>query len=1001
MSDASREMARPQGATAAGEPCLAACPEIPTGPRGASHSAAPGQRVAILGGGPAGSFCAIWLSALAPQFGRRFDIALFDHKSFAQPGPAGCNMCAGVIPDSLVRNMRRFGIELPEHVIQRRIAGYCLVTTGGSVDIPTPPGVEFYSTFRGPGPLGMYPSAQEGFDYFLLREAEKRGVAYRNALVTDVLPPESPHAPYTIICRDNSRHEADIVVGAFGVNSNLTRVFERLGFGYRTPQVARAFQAEVPLDPDFIAHEMRDRVFIFSLALPHIKFAAITPKREHVTITLIGSDPRRLDLDAFLRSPYVLRRMPVGFELPCQHCSCAPRLPLTAAHNPVGERVVVVGDAHVARYLKNGIESSFHTACWAAHAIAAGDLSPAALSRSYVSRCRYYVIDNRYGRALFKLHDWVSSSSTLTRAHIRVARQEQASPRRRKRLSAILWGMFTGNIPYRGIALALADLRLHAAIAAALAPAVMEGLRRHRREEAEEVSSPSRRERRGEGAWRGASPSLDLSPSTSSGQALEGRGAAPVACALPQIPAAETDALPVGVPDQNRRETRLPHAPDGIAAAGDEPAAHPLGPVGPEHTVIIIGGGPAGSACAIALAREGRRLRRVPRIILVEAKRFGEHQNQCAGVISPPGLDMIEHVLGVDIPRNLIQREITGYVLHSVNDAITLDGDELGERGTALRRVQLDRLLLEAAQRAGAQVVEARAEDIEVNSDAVIVYTDSGTFHGDVVVGAFGLDPGIARAFARATHYRPPAALETLACKLHPAGLDFISHLLHDQINVFLPPEPRIEFGALIPKGNHVTVILAGRRLHEADMTAFLVRWASRLLPPACDIQGSFKGSFPLGPARCLYGDRYVVLGDASGLVRPFKGKGINAAIEAGWLAARTMLTAGVSRQAFDGFARGRQHLTGDLWYGRLVRWLAGIASHWGLLTPFLVEARRDANLRQSLFDCVSGRTSYRAIVLRRHNLRLVGRMTWKCALYLLRRGGRRGPQQAREQAIP
>jgi flavin-dependent dehydrogenase len=942
----------------------------------------------VLGGGPAGSFCAIWLGALVPLAaggGRaRFDITLFDHKSFAQPGPAGCNMCAGVIPDSLVRNMRRFGIELPEHVIQRRIAGYCLVTTGGSVDIPTPAGVEFYSTFRGPGPLGMYPSAQEGFDYFLLREAEKRGVTYRNALVTDVLPPERAHAPYTVVCRDDSRYEADIVVGAFGVNSNLTRVFERLGFSYRAPRVARAFQAEVPLDPEFIANEMRDRVFIFSLGLPHIKFAAITPKREHVTITLVGSDPQRLDLDAFMRSPYVLRRMPPGFEMPCQHCSCAPRLPVTAARSPVGERVVVIGDAHVARYLKNGIESSFHTACWAAHAIAAGDLSAAALSRDYVSRCRYYVVDNGYGRALFKLHDFVSSSAIMTRAHIRVARREQASPRRRKRLSAILWGMFTGNIPYRGIALALADVRLHAAIFVALGSSVIEGLRRRPWEEAQEASSPSRGERLGAGARHGASPSADLSP--------EGKGVSEAACVVPQMPTVESEGLAAEIPS---------------AAPNDGVAAHPLGPLRPEHTVVIIGGGPAGAGCAIALAREGKRLRRVPRIILVEAKRFGEHQNQCAGVISRSGLDLIENLLGVDIPPNLIQREISGYVLHSANDAITLDGDELGERGAALRRVQLDRLLLEAAQRAGAQVVQARAEDIEVNGDGVIVYTDSGTFHGDVVVGAFGLDPGISRAFARATRYRPPAALETLACKLHPAGLDFIPHLLRDQINVFLPPQPRIEFGALIPKGNHVTLILAGRRLREADMTAFLVRWASRLLPPACDVQGSFKGSFPLGPARCLYGDRYVVLGDASGLVRPFKGKGISAAIEAGWLAARTMLTVGVSRRAFDGFAGARRHLTGDLWYGRLVRWLTGIVSHGGLLTPFLVEARRDASLRQALFDCVSGRTSYRDIVVRRHNVVLVGRMAWKCALHLLlrsvrrRRSDRRGGEEVPEEPAP
>jgi 2-polyprenyl-6-methoxyphenol hydroxylase-like FAD-dependent oxidoreductase len=144
-----------------------------------------------------------------------------------------------------------------------------------------------------------------------------------------------------------------------------------------------------------------------------------------------------------------------------------------------------------------------------------------------------------------------------------------------------------------------------------------------------------------------------------------------------------------------------------------------------------------------------------------------------------------------------------------------------------------------------------------------------------------------------------------------------------------------------------------------------------------------------LGPARGLYGDRYVVIGDAAGLVRPFKGKGINAAIEAGWMAAATMLQHGISRTAFAAFARSRRHITRDLAYGRLVRWLTAVVARWGLLGLFVEQARGDPVLRQELFDCVSGRTSYREVVLRRYNLRLAPRMLWKSAAHLL---GRRGP---------
>jgi flavin-dependent dehydrogenase len=717
------------------------------------RNSAPPLRVAILGGGPAGAFCAIWLGELSRRGGPEVEAIVFDHKDFDQPGPAGCNMCAGIIPDSLVRNMGAMGLDLPPHVIQRRLQGYLLETAGGAVDIPAPAGARLYATFRGPGPLGIYPAAQEGFDWWLLGEARKRGALHLSKLVTDLRLPAEPGAPYLVMCRDGATFEADVVVGAFGVSGNLGGVFERLGFGYRAPKTVRARQAELPLDPDFIERHLRNRVLIFAGGMPGLRFAAITPKRQHVTVTLIGRDLGRPDMERFLDLPAVRKHLPRGWTMGQQCCSCAPRLPISAARHPVFERLLVIGDANISRYLKNGIESSFYTAQWAARAIARGQVGSAELARRYylAPARRAYAMDNAYGRLLLRLHDLISRSVVITRAHIVVARKEQAGALPGRLLTEVLWGMFTGNIPYRAMLHKAFSPRLQARLLAELALTAAHEL--------------------------------------------------------------------------------LPARP--LRPMGDAPPTSSLGPLGSQQTAIIIGGGPAGASCAMTLAREGTRLRRAPRIILVEQKRFGEHQNQCAGVISLPGLEAMHDLLGVEVPRDLIQRDLRGYVLHADGNAIDLSGDELGEGEIALRRVQLDRILLEAAQRCGVEVVHARASAVEVNRDGVVAYTDSGTFHGDVVIGAFGLDRGIAQEFARGTRYRIPAALETLACKLHPGGLDHIPELLGDFIHVFLPPERRLEFGALIPKSNHVTVVVAGQGLRETDMTAFLTRYGAQLLPPA------------------------------------------------------------------------------------------------------------------------------------------------------------------------
>lgn len=824
------------------------------------------------------------------------EVAVFDHKDFEKLGPAGCNMCAGIIPDSLVRSMQELGMSVPDYIIQRQIEGYLLETRGGSADIPSPPGSRIYATFRGPGPLGMYPSVHEGFDWLLLAEAQRNGASHVSKLVTELHMPEEAGAPYHVVCRDGFRMAADLVVGAFGVNSNLGAAFQRLGFGYRPPRTLRARQAEIPLDPDYIQRQLRNRVLIFALGQPGVRFAAITPKREHVTVTLVGHDPDHSRLAEFLDSRVVRRHLPEGWAMPARYCSCAPRLPISAACNPVSERLVVIGDANTSRYLKNGIESSYYTAKWAAEGLVSGRLGESQLRRQYLRICRQtYGRDNACGRMLLVGHDFISRSTAVSRAHMRVVRHEQAGPRAAKPLSEVLWGMFTGNIPYRAIARKLMSPRLQARLAAAAVVSMVSQL-----------------------AGRG---DLEASPR----------------------PLCEGD------------------------------------------TVIIIGGGPAGAACAIALARTRQACGRGPRVVLIEAKQFGQQQNQCAGVLSPPGPDAIARDLGVALPPGMLQRRIIGYVLHGETCSAYLDGQRLGESPHTLRRVELDTFLLDQAKRLGVEVVHSRATDIEFAGGQVVVYTDTGSFRGAVVLGAFALDEGMARAFSRRTRYRPPASLETLACKIHPAGLAFAPGLLDDCIHVFLPGRPPVDFGALIPKGNHIVVLVAGARLSLRDLEGFMAQASVRkLLPAAGELQGYFKGAFPLGPARGLYGDRYMMIGDAAGLVRPFKGKGINAAIEGGVRCARAMLAHGVSRDTFSGFVRSQQHLIRDVWYGRLVRWLVTVTSRRRLLDPFVVEATRNQGLSQVLFDCISGRTTYREVVLRSENLRWVPGMLWRCLVHKL-----------------
>jgi flavin-dependent dehydrogenase len=357
------------------------------------------------------------------------------------------------------------------------------------------------------------------------------------------------------------------------------------------------------------------------------------------------------------------------------------------------------------------------------------------------------------------------------------------------------------------------------------------------------------------------------------------------------------------------------------------------------------------------------------RITLLEGKQFAgeQHYNQCVGVLSPPLPEVLEQELGIHFPIHLARGEICGYTLHSSNEQLAMD-DEC-DPSIALRRVQYDAFMLEAVKERGIDVQPARAVDLEFHADNVVVYTDNKPHEGDVVVGAYGLDEGSSSVFARATPYSPPEALSSVVTKYHPgdeAMEGFGSH-----IHAFLPRHPRIEFGGVTPKGNHLTINIAGKTVDAPLMQAFLAQQDVRNLLPNFDQAGRFdpddlryfKGRFPYSQAQNYYGNRYVMVGDAAGLVRSFKGKGVTSAVMTGIRAAHSILEAGISHSAFHTHYRmANQDIIRDLPYGRAIRVLIILLSRLNLLGAIIRAARLDPRLRSALYGAVSGNTPYRQI---------------------------------------
>ncbi len=425
-----------------------------------------GSRIAVIGGGPAGSFFAHFARKFAARNGLDVTIAIFDGKDFLERGPRGCNLCAGVIAVSLEKQLEQEGIRIPETRIISRLEGYSLHIGKETLRLTCRENSirDIAAVFRGNGPRFSSFSDVISFDDFLLSHARDREVAVISEPVWELEMPRRPADPIGLLFGNRGtprRFEADLVVGAFGVNTQFTTKVRKLGFGYRPPRTLTTYQAEIRLGEDAVKRLFQNDIHVYMARSSAIRFATITPKADYVTVTLVGKSDASLRLaEEFFEREEIRRALPPAKP----KCFCYPRIAVSPARRPFSHRLVLIGDAAFSRHYKNGIESAFTTAKLAAEAAFCHGVDAASLSSGYLKPARKQIVmDNLYGRALFRLNDGISSVPILARSHFDLASRRNSRPAPMS-IRFILWNMFTGEIPYRRIFARLLDIQLQSAL---------------------------------------------------------------------------------------------------------------------------------------------------------------------------------------------------------------------------------------------------------------------------------------------------------------------------------------------------------------------------------------------------------------------------------------------------------------------------------------------------------------------------------------------------------
>ena len=345
--------------------------------------------------------------------------------------------------------------------------------------------------------------------------------------------------------------------------------------------------------------------------------------------------------------------------------------------------------------------------------------------------------------------------------------------------------------------------------------------------------------------------------------------------------------------------------------------------------VIVVGGGPAGSSTAHALARHGVD------VLLLDKAKF-PRDKPCAEYLSPQASRVLHDMNVLDDIERSSPAHLAGMKLrapsgqYAYGEFASSHGFRgFRDHGLAIRRLILDAIVLEGARSAGARVEErARVTDVVKDpagrvSGVSVIGTDGspGMLTSRFVVGADGLRSVVGRrlGLTRTSRFSP----SRIALVAHYTGVrevDAFGEMHVDYEGYF----GIVDVGGGVTNVAMVVPTSRAREIGEGR-SDFFDQWiASRP-----HIARRFVGAERVTPVRATgpfatvsrppWAPGAALVGDAADFFDPFTGEGIYAALRGGELVAPFISEALRGSSADEsrilaGYDRARRHEFGGKW---------------------------------------------------------------------------------------
>lgn len=301
------------------------------------------------------------------------------------------------------------------------------------------------------------------------------------------------------------------------------------------------------------------------------------------------------------------------------------------------------------------------------------------------------------------------------------------------------------------------------------------------------------------------------------------------------------------------------------------------------HDVVIVGGGPAGCAAAIAARRQGLT------VLLLEP-RAAVASPGCAGWLGPAAVRQCG-ACGVDA-KSAGAATFTGLRLWTWDLATKVEIDDPELTGWIVTAPALGNALLTAAREAGAAVRTAAVAHIQLGeTSAALRLADGDQVSGQVVLIADGAASPTAR-LANLAGAPPDGPAGTAARVCGRLAMDGVG------LEVIIGAGRALRVATVARRGREVCLTLLthdGSSPAEAQLAALLATARSVGAWPIADTDVPAAVPCLAGAALELdshVGKRCLLVGDAGGFSAAFSNEGIYPALRSGWLAAETVARA-------------------------------------------------------------------------------------------------------------